>query len=127
MQALLLEQQDGKTLASVQTLDESRLPEGDVTTDILQTLLQPGHIVREMPDLMPQPILGFVMLLLEAGEPRQFGIDTGLLNDHWIAGSDGLYFGVGKGHPVYVLNATKITFTRHDLGDESRFGFEGLP
>ncbi len=29
MQALLLEQQDGKTLASVQTLDESRLPEGD--------------------------------------------------------------------------------------------------
>ena len=30
MQALLLEQQDGKTLASVQTLDESRLPEGDV-------------------------------------------------------------------------------------------------
>lgn len=28
MQALLLEQQDGKTLASVQTLDESRLPEG---------------------------------------------------------------------------------------------------
>ncbi|MGQ7093273.1 hypothetical protein ACUOBA_32015, partial [Escherichia coli] len=25
MQALLLEQQDGKTLASVQTLDESRL------------------------------------------------------------------------------------------------------
>ena len=27
MQALLLEQQDGKTLASVQTLDESRLPD----------------------------------------------------------------------------------------------------
>jgi len=34
MQALLLEQQDGKTLASVQTLDESRLPEGDVTVDV---------------------------------------------------------------------------------------------
>lgn len=29
-----LEQQDGKTLASVQTLDESRLPEGDVTVDV---------------------------------------------------------------------------------------------
>ncbi len=34
MQALLLEQQDGKTLASVQTLDESCLPEGDVTVDV---------------------------------------------------------------------------------------------
>ncbi len=34
MQALLLEKQDGKTLASVQTLDESRLPEGDVTVDV---------------------------------------------------------------------------------------------
>ena len=34
MQALLLEQQDGKTLVSVQTLDESRLPEGDVTVDV---------------------------------------------------------------------------------------------
>jgi acrylyl-CoA reductase (NADPH) len=34
MQALILEQQDGKTLASVQALDESQLPEGDVTVDI---------------------------------------------------------------------------------------------
>ena len=31
MQALLLEQQDGKTLASVQTLDESRLPGGPMS------------------------------------------------------------------------------------------------
>ena len=34
MQALILEQQDGNTVASVQALDESRLPEGDVTVDI---------------------------------------------------------------------------------------------
>ncbi|SQA81394.1 zinc-binding dehydrogenase [Citrobacter freundii] len=34
MQALILEQQDGKTLASVQPLDENQLPEGDVTVDI---------------------------------------------------------------------------------------------
>lgn len=34
MQALLLEQQDGKTLASVKTLDENCLPEGDVTVDV---------------------------------------------------------------------------------------------
>ena len=29
MQALILEQQDGKTVASVQAIEESRLPEGD--------------------------------------------------------------------------------------------------
>lgn len=34
MQALILEQQDGKTLASVQAVEESRLPEGEVTVDI---------------------------------------------------------------------------------------------
>ncbi|MWT09213.1 oxidoreductase, partial [Escherichia coli] len=33
MQALILEQQDGKTVASVQAIDESRLPAGDVTVD----------------------------------------------------------------------------------------------
>ena len=34
MQALILEQQDGKTLSSVQTIDASQLPQGDVTVDI---------------------------------------------------------------------------------------------
>ena len=43
MQALLLEQQDGKTLASVQTLDESRLPEGDVT---VIKLIHPCHMIH---------------------------------------------------------------------------------
>ena len=34
MQALILEQQDGKTLSSVQTIDASQLPQGDVTVDV---------------------------------------------------------------------------------------------
>ncbi|HCH38673.1 MAG TPA: oxidoreductase, partial [Enterobacter sp.] len=34
MQALILEQQEGKTLASVQSIEENRLPEGAVTVDI---------------------------------------------------------------------------------------------
>jgi acrylyl-CoA reductase (NADPH) len=34
MQALILEQQDGKTISSVQTIDASQLPQGDVTVDI---------------------------------------------------------------------------------------------
>ena len=34
MQALILEQQDGKTISSVQTIDADQLPPGDVTVDI---------------------------------------------------------------------------------------------
>lgn len=65
MQALLLEQQDGKTLASVQTLDESRLPEGDVTVDVHWSSLNykdalaitgKGKIIRNFP-MIPGSIL----------------------------------------------------------------------
>lgn len=65
MQALLLEQQDGKTLASVQTLDESRLPEGDVTVDVHWSSLNykdalaitgKGKIIRNFP-MIPGLIL----------------------------------------------------------------------
>lgn len=61
MQALLLEQQDGKTLASVQTLDESRLPEGDVTVDVHWSSLNykdalaitgKGKIIRNFPMIL---------------------------------------------------------------------------
>lgn len=34
MQALILEQQDGKTIATVQSIEESHLPAGDVTVDV---------------------------------------------------------------------------------------------
>ena len=58
MQALILEQQDGKTLASVQPLDENQLPEGDVTVDIHWSSLNykdalaitgKGKIIRNFP------------------------------------------------------------------------------
>ena len=58
MQALILEQQDGKTLASVQAVEESRLPEGDVTVDIDWSSLNykdalaitgKGKIIRNFP------------------------------------------------------------------------------
>lgn len=58
MQALILEQQDGKTVASVQALEESRLPEGDVTVDIDWSSLNykdalaitgKGKIIRNFP------------------------------------------------------------------------------
>lgn len=58
MQALILEQQDGKTLASVQPVEESRLPEGEVTVDIDWSSLNykdalaitgKGKIIRNFP------------------------------------------------------------------------------
>jgi acrylyl-CoA reductase (NADPH) len=57
MQALILEQQDGKTL-SVQTIDASQLPQGDVTVDIHWSSLNykdalaitgKGKIIRNFP------------------------------------------------------------------------------
>ena len=58
MQALILEQQDGKTLASVQPVEENRLPEGEVTVDIDWSSLNykdalaitgKGKIIRNFP------------------------------------------------------------------------------
>lgn len=58
MQALILEQQDGKTLASVQSIDDSLLPQGDVTVDIQWSSLNykdalaitgKGKIIRNFP------------------------------------------------------------------------------
>lgn len=65
MQALILEQQDGKTLASVQAIEESRLPEGEVTVDIDWSSLNykdalaitgKGKIIRNFP-MVPGSIL----------------------------------------------------------------------
>lgn len=61
MQALILEQQDGKTLASVQPLDENQLPEGDVTVDVHWSSLNykdataitgKGKIIRNFPMIL---------------------------------------------------------------------------
>ncbi len=58
MQALILEQQDGKTLASVQRINDSLLPQGDVTVDIQWSSLNykdalaitgKGKIIRNFP------------------------------------------------------------------------------
>lgn len=61
MQALILEQQDGKTLASVQHLEESQLPAGDVTVDVHWSSLNykdalaitgKGKIIRHFPMIL---------------------------------------------------------------------------
>ena len=76
MQALILEQQDGKTLASVQAVEESRLPEGDVTVDIDWSSLNykdalaitgKGKIIRNFPMV---PGIDFAGRVHSSEDPR---------------------------------------------------------
>ncbi|EPM1392001.1 MDR family oxidoreductase [Escherichia coli] len=94
MQALLLEQQDGKTLASVQTLDESRLPEGDVTVDVHWSNLNykdalaitgKGKIIRNFPMI---PGIDFAGTVRTSEDPR-FHAGQEVLLTGW---------GVGENH-----------------------------
>ena len=71
MQALILEQQDGKTLSSVQTIDASQLPQGDVTVDVQWSSLNykdalaitgKGKIIRNFPMIPGIDFAGFVLL-----------------------------------------------------------------
>ncbi|EON3766064.1 oxidoreductase [Escherichia coli] len=94
MQALLLEQQDGKTLASVQTLDESRLPKGDVTVDVHWSSLNykdalaitgKGKIIRNFPMI---PGIDFAGTVRTSEDPR-FHAGQEVLLTGW---------GVGENH-----------------------------
>ena len=94
MQALLLEQQDGKTLASVQTLDASRLPEGDVTVDVHWSSLNykdalaitgKGKIIRNFPMI---PGIAFAGIVRASEDPR-FHAGQEVLLTGW---------GVGENH-----------------------------
>lgn len=94
MQALLLEQQDGKTLASVQTLDASRLPEGDVTVDVHWSSLNykdalaitgRGKIIRNFPMI---PGIDFAGIVRASEDPR-FHAGQEVLLTGW---------GVGENH-----------------------------
>ncbi|MFA8114920.1 acrylyl-CoA reductase (NADPH) [Escherichia coli] len=94
MQALLLEQQDGKTLASVKTLDESCLPEGDVTVDVHWSSLNykdalaitgKGKIIRNFPMI---PGIDFAGTVRTSEDPR-FHAGQDVLLTGW---------GVGENH-----------------------------
>jgi len=76
MQALILEQQDGKTLASVQRIDESLLPQGDVTVDVQWSSLNykdalaitgKGKIIRNFPMV---PGIDFAGTVHTSDDPR---------------------------------------------------------
>ncbi|WP_434132505.1 acrylyl-CoA reductase (NADPH) [Enterobacter cloacae] len=94
MQALILEQQDGNTVASVQALDESRLPEGDVTIDIDWSSLNykdalaitgKGKIIRNFPMV---PGIDFAGHVHSSEDPR-FHAGQQVLLTGW---------GVGENH-----------------------------
>ncbi|TKV18982.1 MDR family oxidoreductase [Citrobacter sp. wls613] len=94
MQALILEQQDGKTLASVQPLDENQLPEGDVTVDVHWSSLNykdalaitgKGKIIRNFPMI---PGIDFAGTVRYSEDPR-FHAGQEVLLTGW---------GVGENH-----------------------------
>ncbi|UTD17318.1 oxidoreductase [Citrobacter sp. SX206] len=94
MQALILEQQDGKTLASVQPLDENQLPEGDVTVDVHWSSLNykdalaitgKGKIIRNFPMI---PGIDFAGTVRTSEDPR-FHAGQEVLLTGW---------GVGENH-----------------------------
>jgi putative quinone oxidoreductase, YhdH/YhfP family len=94
MQALILEQHDGKTLASVQTIEESQLPEGNVTVDIQWSSLNykdalaitgKGKIIRNFPMI---PGIDFAGVVHSSEDPR-FHAGQQVLLTGW---------GVGENH-----------------------------
>lgn len=94
MQALILEQQDGKTVASVQPLDESQLPQGDVSVDIQWSSLNykdalaitgKGKIIRNFPMV---PGIDFAGVVHSCEDPR-FHVGQQVLLTGW---------GVGENH-----------------------------
>ena len=94
MQALILEQQDGKTLSSVQTIDASQLPQGDVTVDVQWSSLNykdalaitgKGKIIRNCPMIPGIDFAGFV----HSSEDPRFHAGQQVLLTGW---------GVGENH-----------------------------
>lgn len=94
MQALVLEQQDGKTLASVQSIEENQLPAGDVTVDIHWSSLNykdalaitgKGKIIRNFPMV---PGIDFAGTVRASEDPR-FHAGQEVLLTGW---------GVGENH-----------------------------
>ena len=76
MQALILDQQDDKTVASIQHIDESQLPQGDVTVDIDWSSLNykdalaitgKGKIIRNFPMV---PGIDFAGTVHSSEDPR---------------------------------------------------------
>ncbi|MFK3660651.1 MDR family oxidoreductase [Scandinavium sp. NPDC088450] len=94
MQALILEQHDGKTLASVQDIEESQLPQGEVTVDIQWSSLNfkdalaitgKGKIIRNFPMI---PGIDFAGVVHHSEDPR-FHAGQKVLLTGW---------GVGENH-----------------------------
>ncbi len=94
MQALILEQQEGKTISAVKTIDENQLPEGNVTVDIDWSSLNykdalaitgKGKIIRNFPMV---PGIDFAGRVRHSEDPR-FHAGQAVLLTGW---------GVGENH-----------------------------
>lgn len=91
MQALILDQQDGKTISAVKTIDENQLPQGNVTVDIDWSSLNfkdalaitgKGKIIRQFPMV---PGIDFAGRVRHSEDPR-FHAGQAVLLTGWGVG-----------------------------------------
>jgi acrylyl-CoA reductase (NADPH) len=93
MQALILQQQDNKTQATLQPVDETMLPEGDVTVEVVYSSLNykdamaitgKGRIIRQFPMV---PGIDFAGRVRHSEDPR-FHIGQDVVLTGWGAGEN---------------------------------------
>ena len=104
MQALILEQQDGKTIAAVKAVDDSLLPQGNVTVDIQWSSLNykdalaitgKGKIIRNFPMVPGIDFAGTV----HASDDARFTPGQQVLLTGW---------GVGENHWGGLSNRARV-------------------
>ncbi|WP_052283994.1 MDR family oxidoreductase [Kluyvera genomosp. 1] len=104
MQALILEQQDGKTVAAVKAVDDSLLPQGNVTVDVQWSSLNykdalaitgKGKIIRNFPMVPGIDFAGTV----HASEDARFTPGQQVLLTGW---------GVGENHWGGLSNRARV-------------------
>lgn len=104
MQALILEQQDGKTIAAVKAVDDSLLPQGNVTVDIQWSSLNykdalaitgKGKIIRNFPMVPGIDFAGTV----HASDDARFTLGQQVLLTGW---------GVGENHWGGLSNRARV-------------------
>src|SRR5262249_14765448 len=96
-------------------------------SNFLQCLFESRQFIVEMTHLSSEAELRFDVLCTESRQPRDFSINSSLLNYHRVAGCYGLHFGVSEGRTVNVLDATEFCLASHHLRDKACLGFKGLP
>ena len=98
-----------------------------VGREVGDALGQPGDGVGQLADAAAGEVLLVDVVLLQDGQPLQFGVGLGERQHRRVARGDGLDLGVGEFLAADVLGAAGGVVAGHHLGDEPGLGLQGLP